>query len=539
MVNRIAALLGRISGLIGRFSAWRSRLNTSMRTRYSPNRLAGIVTAVCGALAVLILFVPNYLGMGNDSVAYEKMGIYRLAYLEKDLEDFGGAENAFFTRVYALSALERGAEFSIQGALVSFAKALDWFFTQDRLFDIRFLAFLYLILYLPGVFLVVKAALERVKNFSESLVLAVLGGIIFSDITYVAYFNSLYPDALLFILLLYMAGCALLLHRESGAQNLYALLLGLASVGFSLAVRRGYLGGVVMAFFMLMQLRHVAGRGDRALYVTVTTMMLMATVISFLSVKSEFDDTGKYHAMTRGVLLQSDNPARALEGMGIDVSYSVLAEDSLYAYYPTTQLSNPLIEQEFLGRYSQSDIALYYVSHPGSLLAMWDLGVKAAVNLRRDYCGNYEYSVGMPPMSKSLMCSVWSIFKQRSAPKTIGYVLVLLIAVFLTTGKKLFVRRAHATRWEYTHFMTCVCLLTTGMADMTYVIMHSGDAQLIQYNIVLGAVLDILLYFVAAELLHHLNVLEEDRGIEGRGKEGIKKAAWHGRKAENEPRQGV
>ena len=202
-------------------------------------------------------------------------------------------------------------------------------------------------------------------------------------------------------------------------------------------------------------------------------------------------------------------PAKTLESMGINASYSVLADDSLYEYYPTTQLANPLISEVFLNSYSSADIALFYVRHPGALLSMWDLGVKAAVNLRRDYCGNYERGTGMPPMGKSLMCSVWSIFKMQSAPKTIGYLLVLILIVFLSSGRKLFGRRAHAQRWDFTYFLTCVCLLIIAMADLTYVILHSGDAQLVQYNIVLGTVMDILLYFVVAEMLHKLNVLED------------------------------
>ena len=510
MPNGIQNLLNRIAGGIGKLSRLRAKLNGYMRTKYSANLLAGLTAAVCGILTVIMLFVPNYLGMGNDSLANEKMGYYRLGYLNEDSDDI--ATNSYFTRVYELTSLDRGTEFSLENALVSIAKAIDWVFTRDRLFDIRFLALLYTLLYLPGVFLILKAALECVKNFSEAALLAVLGALIFSDISYIAYFNSLYSDALFFILLLHMAGNALLLRREGPHQNLYILLLGISSAGFCLVARRGYLAGIVVAFFLLMHLRYILEKRARMLSVVTVCLVLVASMLSVFQVNSEFDDTGKYHAMTRGVLLQSSNPAKALENMGINASYSVLADDSLYEYYPTTQLANPLISEVFLASYSTSDIALFYVGHPGALFSMWDLGVKAAVNLRRDYCGNYERSTGMSPMSKSLMCSAWSIFKMQSAPKTIGYLLVLSIIAFVASGRKLFGRHAHAQRWDFTYFLTFVCLLVIAMADLTYVILHSGDAQLVQYNIVLGTVMDILLYFVVAEILHKLNLLEDEDG---------------------------
>ena len=510
MPNWVQTIWGRASAGIRKFWKLRARVNGYMRRRHSVNRLAVLTTAVCGALMVIALFVPNYLGVGNDSLAETKMGYYRLAYPAGDSAPGEDAANAYFTRVYGLTSLDRGAEFSLQSALVNAAKALDWFFTRDRLFDVRFLALLYALLYLPGVCLMVKAALECVGNFSEAILLAAFGALIFSDISYIAYFNSLYADALYYILLLYMAGSALLLRRERPRQNLYILLLGISSAGFCLVAKRSFPAGIIAAFFLLMHLRYILERRARVLSVVMAGVVLTAVMVSAFRVSGEFDDTGKYHAMTRGVLLQSNDPVKALEGMGIGAEYSVLTDDSLYAYYPATRLANPLISENFLKSYSTSDLALFYLRHPGALISMWDLGAKAAVNLRRDYCGNYERSTGAPPMGKSLFCSAWSIFKQQSAPKTIGYLLVLLLIVFAVSGRKLFGRRVHAQRRDLTYFLTCVCLAAIGLLDMTYVILHSGDAQLAQFNIVPGAVMDILVYFVAAELLHKLNLLEED-----------------------------
>ena len=507
MPKGIQRLLNRMGGGIRRFSLLRARINGYMRPRYSPARLAGLTAAVCGALTVLMLFVPNYLGMGNDSIANEKMGHYRLSYLEEDLASGEAASNAYFTRVYALTSLDRGTEFSLQNALVNVAKAIDWAFTRDRLFDIRFLALLYMLLYLPGVYLTVRAALECVRNFSEAVLLSALGALIFSDISYIAYFNSLYPDALFYILLLYMAGSAMLLRREGPRQSLYILLLGISSAGFCLVARRGVLGGIIAAFFLLAHLRRIPERRAKALSIAAVCLVLAASMVSAFRVNAEFDDTGKYHAMTRGVLLQSRNPVKALEDMGISASYSVLADDSLYEYYPATQLANPLLSDAFLSAYSTTDIARFYAAHPGALLSMWDLGVKAAVNLRRDYCGNYERSTGMPPMGKSILCAAWSIFKAQSAPKTIGYLLALALIAFLLSGKRPFARR-----WDFTYLLTCACLLAIALADLTYVILHSGDAQLVQYNIVPGAAMDILLYFVAAQTLRKLNLLEDKDG---------------------------
>ena len=507
----------RARGWLAGIKARRRRLNRRMRSRCGAGRLAALTTAVCALLSALILFAPNYLGMGNDAIANERMRRYALDYPEgagfdESEELFAGATNAYFTREYALGGSRGETAFSLQGALMAAAKALDGLVTRDRLFDIRFLALLYWLLYLPGVYLILRAALQCVTAFSEAVALSVFGGLIFSDISYIAYFNSLYDDALLFILLLYMAGCALLLRGESRFQNAYVLLFGCASMGVCLTARRGFLAGIAAALFLLMELRCAPRKRDRVFFVCAAGFVLAASALSLFRMEKEFDDTGKYHAMTRGVLLQSDDPARTLEAMGIDAAYSVLADDSLYADYPATRLDNPLIQRGFLSGYSPGDVALYYAAHPGAMLSMWDLGVKAAVNLRRDYCGNYERSAGMPPMGKSLMCSTWSLFKERSIPGTIGYLAALVLVVFATAGRRLFSRRRAMRRADYTLCMVCAFLLLLALADMTYVILHSGDAQMIQYNIVPGAAMDILLFFTAAQVLHRLNILEDGNG---------------------------
>ena len=512
MPGWVRDVLRRVGEGFAGFLKRRARLNARMRSRYSAARMAALAAAVCGALAVLMLFVPNYLGMGNDGIANAKMGYYQLSYLDGGTDAEAAPTNAWFTRVYELTSMDRGTEFSLQSAMVRIAKALDWIFTRDPLFDIRFLALLYMLIYLPGVYLIIRAALECVQNFSEAALLAALGVLIFSDISYIAYLNSLYSDALFYILLLYLAGSMLLLRREGKRQALYLLLIGASGAGLCLVARRGLLIGIIAAFFLLVHLRYIHGGRARALSAAAACFVLAAAMLSAFCVNGEFDDTGKYHAMTRGVLLQSKDPAEALEDMGINASYSVLADDSLYETYPATQLANPLISEAFLNGYSTLDIALFYVRHPGALISMWDLSARAAMDLRRDYCGNYEQSTGMPAMSKSLLCSAWSILKARSAPKTIGYLLVLMLIVFAASGRRLFGRRAQVQRWNLTYFLTCTCLAAIALADMTYVILRSGDAQLVQYNIVPGAAMDILLYFVAAEMLHKLNVLEDGDG---------------------------
>lgn len=503
--NGLQRIWSAVEWLIAAVRTKRCQLNQNMKQHYSAGKMATVSASVCMAVGILILFVPPYLGIANDGIGNRKMTESGFTYLERGKNETD-ASNDYFTRVYERTT-PQGEGISSHLFFINLAKALDLFFTQDNLFDIRFLALLYLILWIPGVYLVIRAALERISYFSEAAVLSVLGILVFSDISCVAYLNSLYSDALIWICLLYIAGSALLLHKEGKRDKILVLVFTVAGIVLTIAERRCFLAGVFLSVFLILQIRIFSQMSMKMLSFLCSVILFALALAGFYNCKDEFDQTAKFHSMTRGVLLQSADPEKELERMNIDHSYTVLTDCSLYDYYPVTEIGNPLIQKGFLDRYDGGDVALFYLRNPGAMISMWDLGVKAAFDLRRSYCGNYEKSVGMPAMGKSIFWSAWSIFKERSAPKTIGYVLILTIAFSVMSGKKVF-HKKDIRRWDYVYFCVMSMLVLLCMGDLTYVILKSGDAQFVQYNIVSGTVMDLLFYYVLAEMLHKLNILE-------------------------------
>lgn len=496
-------ILSSVGSLIVLFSKKRYLLNQYMRLHYSAGKLAFFSVLVGVLISVLILFIPPYLGVANDGIGNKKMLESGLSYLDSQTAN---TSNNYFERVYE-QTIQQKEGISAHLLCVDIAKAVDTYFTKDNLFDIRFLALIYLILWIPGMYLALKAALERVSFFTEGAVLAVLGIIIFSDISYITYFNSLYSDALILICLLYIAGGSMLLHKENKRDKGLIFVITVAGIILILSEKRCFLAGIVIAMFLFAQVRIFAQMEMKLLSVVCGIVLLTGTIIGIYNCGDEFDETAKFHAMTRGVLLQSEDPEDELAHMNIDHSYTVLTDVSLYDAYPIAEISNSLIQNGFLDKYEEEDIMLFYLRHPGALISMWDLGVKAAFDLRRSYCSNYEESAGMPAMGKSIFWSVWSTFKERSAPKTIGYVLILTIVFTVMSGKKVF-HKKNIQRWEYVYFTAMLMLVFLCMGDLTYVILKSGDSQFIQYNIISGTVMDLLFYYVMAEILHKLNILE-------------------------------
>lgn len=506
-IKRIWELFLRFARFLVKIWQKRKLFNRWMSKRYTPRLLALIATAACLVIASVALFVGPYLGVANDSLGNLKMQQYALSYREADMgEDADSfASNEYFTRQYVLKGTRESIQ-SSQDVVVRLAIALDFLFTSDGLFDVRFLAAVYLIAYLPAVYLVLSAAMERVSYFSEAVVLCVLGTLIFADISYVAFFNSLYIDPLIVICLMYITGASMKLHLQRNAQIAFQIVLFCAGVVLCLLESRFFLAGVLVAVVLVSQIR-IADSAGKIVSGALAAVLIVVSVFSLYWSGDSFDDISKLHALTRGVLLQSENPDDTLEEMGIDTSFSVLTDQSLYSEYPVTEISNPVLRRGLLEKYDALDVAVYYLRHPGDLVSMWNNAISSALRLRRDYCGNYERSTGMPAMGKSLFFSMWSMFRERSLPSTIGYLALLIIAFAAMSGRKVFNRRL-VQRWDYAYFITMMAITAIGVADITAVICLSGDAQLVQCSMTFGVVLDLLFYFIVAEILHKLNILE-------------------------------
>lgn len=184
-IKGMGKLLSRLAGYLAALWRQRQRRNQWVARRYTSAMLALIGTLVCLAVAVYALFVNPCLGVANDSIGNQKMSGYGLSYREADRGEDPArfSSNEYFTRAYE-TARTGDPIHSSQNLFVRAAMALDAVVTSDGLFDVRFLALVYLALYLPAVYLVLKAGLERVRYFSEAVAVTALGVLIFADISY-------------------------------------------------------------------------------------------------------------------------------------------------------------------------------------------------------------------------------------------------------------------------------------------------------------------------------------------------------------------
>ncbi len=476
---------------------WIAKVNKNREGKYSSTFISLCSAILSAMLLIIMLFVPPYLGMSDDGSfarVSNPAGIYHLDSADEDLYF-----NYYVKEYLSLSPkAPSDVSFSAQRLLIHIAKFIDNLFTQDNLFDLRFLALIYGLLFIPAIALLIKQATQRAKTFAQSIVIALFGIIIFVDVSYITYFSSFYNKPIMYIGILFCVGAAFSL-QEDRHNPIYLIVF--TSFGMLVTTAENQCA-VVGIFLGILCVKFIFISKDvfwRLGCICCVLLLFASVMFSVYYVPTTYTQTSKYHAMTRGVLLQATDPEQTLQEFGIDSSYAVLTDTSSYDNYPFVKPDNKLLEKGFYDRYSENEIFYYYLKKPKAMIAMLDISVKSALDFRAGYSGNYEKSVGMPKMAKSLFWSIWSNFKTNSAPRTIGFIIVLLIAILF-----LFRNKSIKSSIPLETMLIVFCI---GISQAIITIVNSGDAEMSQHLFLLSVSIDILIYFCFSQVLNRLNII--------------------------------
>lgn len=501
IIRSILIFLKKIISFIKTKIEW---VNENSEGKYSPT-LIGLLAGVASILVIIIiLFVPPFIGMADDGSFSSKMNPVGIYHKEDNHESL--YFNYYVREYLSLAPQSTGAfNFSIQKLLIYTAKSIDWFFTRDNVFDLRFLALLYSFLFIPAVILLVKQSAYMVKTLTEMLVVGMLGVLIFADVGYIAYFSSFYTEPIIYLSTLFCCGAALAIKNEMNSF-LYLVIFTVSGVALTTVEKQCSLLGV---FLVILAVRFIFINKKMIwkLGCVISVVLLVFSIMLSLYYNSpDYTVFSKYHAMTRGVLLQSTEPEKTLREFGIDSSYSILTDTSSNEQYPLINPNNKSLQKGFYDRYNSAEIAGYYARNPKSMIAMLDIAVKAAFNIRGGSRGNYEEGVGWPKMAKSLFWSGWSNFKINSAPKTIGFLVVLLIGIILLFRRK---PEENIKRYQQTNTIPLGVMLVIflmGISQAIITIINSGDAEMYQHLFLFSVAIDITIYFCFSQLLHRLKI---------------------------------
>lgn len=442
----------------------RRRFNDRLAGKYSPRTAALLTAAAVGVIAAVLLLTPQSVGVADDGSLSDVMKRAGLKCRKMDLEYPTGA---YFVRQYLYAAPE-GTRVSLLFLMIRWAEAIDSFFTGDNLFDIHFLAALYLVFYLPAVWLATTELIRRVHYASEALVIALLGIFLFGAVGVLIAFVESHCVVITIGVVIFVVRQIMIRGTEFQTRVIAAAEAFVLALSVFMGARQGF---------------------------------------------SRFTVESKFNAMTTGVLLESKNPAETLEEFGIDGRFEVLTDTSVYQDYPVTRTDNRELKKDFLDQYTVADIGFYYLRHPLQMFSLLSLGVRSSFQMNRTYVGNFERSAGLPERARNVLFTVFSTFTGTTAPRTIG-LLVILAVLYAFQFRRTRQRRGRQQTERSRIAALDTFFLAFGLAvgHTLYIVLRSGSSEIERYGTVCGFCIWIMSAMFAAEILHRAGLVRtEDR----------------------------
>ncbi|TQR43958.1 glycan biosynthesis hexose transferase WsfD [Paenibacillus popilliae] len=468
----------------------------SLRRYVSPALLAaaGVFIITC-----IALFVPPYIGMADNG------DYFRILYsngLYFNVPDYYSQYFGYFIKEYGIFQYynENAATlFSSQSIFIKAAIWLNQLFNPD-VFDIRFQAAIFVVLYIVAVYLLVESLTWKVPS-KFAYPISIIAIFLFGDTAYTAYFNSFFGESIVFIMLIFVFASGLLIYRNR--YNDYVMMGVLLASGLLLTTSKQQNAplGIILGIFGIFLIFIRKGRTFRALMSSMLVLLLLAGIGTYTLIPKEFVNINQYHAMTRGILMGSDDPESTLEQFDMDKQYAILNKSIYYELYTTVDVDSEILENQFYNKYGFVSILGYYVTHPSKAIDMLDLAAKSAFKIRPPAMGNYEISVGKPFRAQTTFFSGYSILKAKMAPKTFGFVILWIV---LVSGLYMpsFVAAARAKQIRrMIRFSFIFIMILMGLSGIAVSIIGAGDADLAKHEFVFTAVFDLVTFVTVSDAI--------------------------------------
>ncbi|PZG54643.1 hypothetical protein C1909_00400 [Listeria ivanovii] len=451
-------------------------------------------------ITILGLFIPPYIGMADNGDFFR---IFSSNGLFVNNADYDALQFGHFVKefgIYQYFNENQVAIYSSQSVFIQIALVLNKIFWSTTVFDIRFLGGLQLALLLPAIYLLVAGLTVKMKGWPGYLI-AGLTVFIFADTAYTAYFNSFFSEGLILIMMLYITAGFLLLFQHK--YNDY-VMLGLIFVVSLVLITAKQQNAPIAVVIVVCGIIVFFIRKDRVFRIATAVIFMvifMSGVVMYAFIPGEFVTINQYQTMTRGVLLDSENPEKSLQEMGINEQFALLKGTNFYQKYKLIDLDNELMQKEFYPNYNFVSVLGYYLENSKQFGKMLDLSAQNSFSIRPFEMGNFEKMAGYQFKEKTHFFSAYSDAKAKLAPEKFSF-LILWALLFLICYGLSAIKAFRAKDFRgMLLFDLIVLLIGSGFAVILVTIVGDGEADLTKHNFLFNVCFDLTILIGAASLL--------------------------------------
>lgn len=385
---------------------------------------AGAV-AVAAVILIYLLMVKPVIGMADNGDYARIMGTVGFGYLDQAME-FQDKYFGYFIRQFGFTDVGLGGYVSSELVLVMYAKLISWV-VLGGVFDMRALGSVYSVLFLIAAWLIIKY--NKRDSAAANVIFAILFVVIFADVGYSAYYNSLFGEPVSFVFLLLTLGfAAALTQQEAPLKRTLAGFFVAALFLIAAKVQNAPIG----ILLSLLCLRFTALRNDfrwNRLVVWFSAILFLSSVAIYFSVPKEIKVINQYQTVFYGILKDSPDPAGDLRELGLPEELAVNAGTNYFDQAPIDQ-KDPILKETFYPNISHAKVALFYLKHPDRFVKKLQVAGSKSMFIRPYYLGNYEKTADKPYGAVSNAFSAWSGFKVKVLPNTLWFIALVYIAYY-------------------------------------------------------------------------------------------------------------
>ena len=362
---------------------------------------------------------------------------------------------------------------------IRIARLFQW----GSIFDTRVLAVVYSLLFLLGMFLIIRNTKQ--KSWIANSLLAVLAVFVLCDSTQTVYFNSFYGEAASYCGLLLMLGCALILvNGKVNGKTLLAFFLS-AFLFFGSKLQYTLLSIFMILFLLPLFLAYPKYR--RQIVAGLLTVVLITGAIYFIAPPQLGKDT-QYNSVFYGILKDSPDVAGDLKSLGLPAEYAVLAGTNAYTPNPPIDVKSLQFEQNFYEAVGRGTVIRFYLTHPARFIEKLQLTTQNAFDNTLGMMGNFQKKDGMEPHRLNHFFTAYNTVRKTVFPNDFWflfgyYLLYFILLVFLFIKKK-------NTR-QGVALLGFIMLL--GIAQFPLPILGNGEADIAKQLFIFNVTFDISL----------------------------------------------
>lgn len=436
--------------------------------RWSEALLLGLFVGFC---SVQIL-VPPYIGLADNGDFPKVSGRFSCAPPDEIARNFRYfVANYVFDPKYHWNGQVLSSEIAVAAVPILLVKA-----TGARIFNIRWLGLVHLLIYAAAYYYL----LVYLRRFGRFFQIAI-GGLalwIFTDVAYVAYFNSFFTDTAALLGLVWMVAAGLhLVPREPSRRAIW--LFTAAAMLFITAKTQHASWGLLPAGLLASRraFRHAALLVAAEAFVIFTTSPLYSV-------------EGLFNVIFSKLAPQSASPELAVREVGLGQAEFRYIGTNCYA--PDSPFTSVQAKLDFNHRTSFGRVAVYWLRHPGEAYqaVRGDL-VNKAHDIRPTNLSNFRERDGHPPYALTTRFSSWSSFRAALFRRAPVHIVVWYLFVITGAGVMAFRRQPRGP--------AVICLGICAMAVLEFLLATLFDAiETERHLLIFHALTEVTICFAAA-----------------------------------------